>query len=1163
MGVVYRAEHVGTLKAVALKTVRAASLGQLAGIRREIRALARIDHPGVIRILDEGVSDGLPWYAMELLEGHTLREHESTPTGDGPIHHRTVTGDTGKDRPTDRRPRFRTRLSSEELTVLLTLFRRICSALAFVHGEGLAHCDLKPENVFLAGGSRPVLVDFGLISRFGGHLSRDVLDVEPFMGTAEYMAPEQWERRPIDGRADLYALGCIMFEMLTGAPPWVGTRVELSKRHLLRDPPLPSSRTAGIPREIDELLLRLLAKRPRDRIGHAEEVGRVLGGLGAAPPDDGTEARPYLFRPALAGRDETVATIVEILASEKECAPVVLLSGESGAGKTRVAIETARMAKRGGLRVVTGECTPLAEPHPLQNLLHLIADRARTGASADLLRNHVALLAHLEPTLRALVAERTAEARSVDPDAQRERVLEALLQSLEILVEGGHLTYLVLDDLQWADALTLGLVARIPDRGPSLASLSVLATYRSEEITPALEALIQAPVVETVALDRLSESAVERMVSDMLGYEAPGALASFVTHQSEGNPFFVGEYLRAALGEGVLMRTEIGGWQLEGEIDSLGLPRTLRDLVGHRIDRLGEGAKKLLYAMAVVGRESAVELSAAVAGLAAEQIPDAIEELLFRQIVEETASSTVRLSHDKLREVAYERLSPAQRRSLHEVAADALQASGAAPAVLAHHYEQGGRPLEAIENLEAAARTALSSGSHERASGFLERALELSDGLDFGNVRRSRWYRMLAQSRLAGGDLAGAAHAAHSALDVLRLQRPTTRAEWTVTLIGQLARQIFHRLVPSSWIVEHGRDELLIEATLASGTLSRVAFFENDPLQIVANAFWAVNLAERAGRFVQAARNYSGLGWIFGLARLHSVADAYFARARETAAETADHSGLVFALTSEAIYRIGRCQWERAQEALTLARTACEETNDKSDLELVETLFGHPAYFLGDVTEAVARHEAVLASAERRGHKQHQAWSYYCIARCLIFTGETEKAADLLEKAANLLADQTDELSEIATYGLLATAATRLGDTDRSLRAAGRVEELLAKAPPTVFLSLHGYEGVIEARLAARDAPGARASLRRLQRFASAFPVGRAAAAFWTGRLSEWAGRKRAAERAYARAAESGLPCWAGPAFEALARLAPEGSVSRSRHLDSARNVGGSNGTVG
>ena len=195
MGVVYRAVHTTSGERVALKTVAVGSEHELASIRREIHTLRRLRHPGVVRIVAEGVCDGVPWYAMDLLEGETLRTRLER------LSARDLGGPPGP----------------------LDLLLRTAEVLAFVHSEGVVHGDLKPENIFLRPGDRPVLVDFGLAWRVPGPLGREVLeDLSRVTGTPAYMAPEQIRGEPIDARADLYALGCILFELLAGRPPFIG-----------------------------------------------------------------------------------------------------------------------------------------------------------------------------------------------------------------------------------------------------------------------------------------------------------------------------------------------------------------------------------------------------------------------------------------------------------------------------------------------------------------------------------------------------------------------------------------------------------------------------------------------------------------------------------------------------------------------------------------------------------------------------------------------------------------------------------------------------------------------------------------------------------------------------------------------------------------------------
>ncbi len=213
MGVVYRATHIESGELVALKTVHTSNERMLASIRREIHALSRLQHPGVVRIVGEGVHDALPWYAMELLEGLTLLRFArsrwsaalataATLAGDQSGHNITGVDMSGEIESDARAEVLKARLPPDamrgqpaaagHLPEVLSLVRRLCAPLAFLHGEGIVHRDLKPENVFIRQGDVPVLVDFGLVATFEGHAGRDSLELAgATMGTPAYMAPEQ------------------------------------------------------------------------------------------------------------------------------------------------------------------------------------------------------------------------------------------------------------------------------------------------------------------------------------------------------------------------------------------------------------------------------------------------------------------------------------------------------------------------------------------------------------------------------------------------------------------------------------------------------------------------------------------------------------------------------------------------------------------------------------------------------------------------------------------------------------------------------------------------------------------------------------------------------------------------------------------------------------
>ncbi|MGZ3460052.1 MAG: serine/threonine-protein kinase, partial [Archangium sp.] len=595
MGVVYRARHSETGEQVALKTVRVPEAAMLRGIRREIHALRRIQHPGVVRVLAEGVQDGLPWYAMELIEGLTLRRYldelwkrdarSSTEVITQVVSAPEPSGATGPGasaHPFGPPPEEQRRAAAmERLDEVLTLTRRLCSSLAFLHGEGLVHRDLKPENVVIRPDGTPVLVDFGLASVVGGGLGREALELSGSMeGSFVYMAPEQIKGGLVDARADLYSLGCILYELVVGQPPFPGSGWDVLRRHL-RDTPFALSQwVRGVPPDLDALLPRMLAKVPRERIGYAADVGAVLAGLGAEdlPRAPSSAPRPYLYRPGFVGRHQLLADLEARLEQAREGqGGCLLIGGESGAGKTRVVMECAMSAGHHAFHVVTGGCLPLSgggsgeprhgEPlHAFKPLLQAIADECRQAGLEEterLLGERGRVLALYEPALADLPGQDAwPEPPRLPPQAARERVMRCLAETLAAFCAKDPVL-LVVDDLQWADELSLGVLDFLQGSFLRESNVLVVGTYRTEELDAPLRLLLAAPGVTHRELGQLDEPMVARMVEDMLALPSPpGSFVRFLTTRSAGNPFFVAEYLRTAIDERLLFRDVFGQWQV-------------------------------------------------------------------------------------------------------------------------------------------------------------------------------------------------------------------------------------------------------------------------------------------------------------------------------------------------------------------------------------------------------------------------------------------------------------------------------------------------------------------------------------------------------------------------------------------------------------------------
>jgi eukaryotic-like serine/threonine-protein kinase len=379
MGVVYRARHAASERAVALKTVQVPATRWLESIRREIQALTRIRHPGVVRIVDHGVHRGRPWYAMDLLEGESLAHFGERIWS--PYR-----------RPSTPRVPPIARAAAGELATVLQIMRRICASLAFLHGEGLVNCDLKPENVLLVQG-QPVIIDFGLTAHHPGGSGREALETQRAMsGTLPYMSPEQIRGEFLDARSDLYAVGCMLYELVVGHVPFGGAPLSVKTSHLSAAPVPPSELVSDVPPELERVILKLLEKDLDRRFGYADEVAALLAAMSNDVPRlrEFPPPRSYLYRPRFVGRDALVSQLAALRDRAVEgCGALVLLAGESGVGKTRVAMEVTRVLPSSRMHIVTGEASSLSTEsagavgssplHALRPLLQAVADAARRG----------------------------------------------------------------------------------------------------------------------------------------------------------------------------------------------------------------------------------------------------------------------------------------------------------------------------------------------------------------------------------------------------------------------------------------------------------------------------------------------------------------------------------------------------------------------------------------------------------------------------------------------------------------------------------------------------------------------------------------------------------------------------------------------------------------
>lgn len=306
MGEVWRARQTSLGREVAVKILSrdlASDPTFVARFEKEAAALAALSHPNIVQIIDRGVGDGVYFFAMELVEGISLREQ----MGGG-------------------------RLSPSEA---LRIVAQVCRAIDYAHDRGVVHRDLKPENILLDPAGNVKVADFGLagVAAAGGRL--DVTRSATAMGTLHYMAPEQRrDARSVDGRADVYSLGVVLYELLTGEVPLGRFK-------------LPSERVAGLDRRLDAIVARALEPDPAGRYARASLVSRDLEALIATEPAMPAEGAIVPHPAALAERlEESAARRPRRVRRRKMALGLVLVGAIAGAVATAAFFGGGRFPRR-------------------------------------------------------------------------------------------------------------------------------------------------------------------------------------------------------------------------------------------------------------------------------------------------------------------------------------------------------------------------------------------------------------------------------------------------------------------------------------------------------------------------------------------------------------------------------------------------------------------------------------------------------------------------------------------------------------------------------------------------------------------------------------------------------------------------------------------------
>jgi hypothetical protein len=775
MGSVHAALHLPTGRQVALKTTTAKTPAALECFRREIEALATLKHPGIVPIYDHGVLDDAPWYAMELIEGPTLRSYLQRGSASHATMARVRTHDAqgpatlGRSEETIVPSRVILRpLSRDDL---LEVCARLFEALAAVHAQNIVHGDVKPENIFVLPGPRAILVDFGVSQRVS--ISREALQSVPRgIGSPAYMAPEQLEGHAIDARADLYAMGCVLYECMTGVSPFLRATEAATKMAQLRGTVKPPSACAAdVPVALDRLVMRLLSKAPEDRPNYAKDALATLDslrGAGGRILDSQRSFAAPLHSARFFGREGELRRLRERLAelpggkSYKLC-----VRGEVGVGKTRLLSEVIDLAQRLGMTVACASCKDREQA----------ATEAPLGPLKSLWQT---LIAHDFPDSRYRDAlQRVLEPLRAGPEppaGSRGTQVAAPHRALIGTLADGLLEYcrsrpalLIVDDADCAEELTLAFVGEVAQRRLTSERLLLICTETLGNTRPAFAAHC-----DQLVLPRLTLSEVELIVRSRLAVEyASPKLIEHVYERSEGNPFLVAQHLHALLEAGILVNDRHRGWHLDPtrSLDFAGDAQT--DLFRFRLRGLTPEELELSQVASVLGRVLDLTALSQVAEVTESRTLELVTRLCQRHVLEEAGSPGVyRFVHARFQSLLYQDLDRERTALLHRRAAAALaDEARETPAVaetLAMHLRESGQHAAASSFFEKAAAYNRQSGRDRQALALYSSAAQevaLSDGDDAERARaRFRITEQLGDTALRLRDFAAASSAYLEAL---------------------------------------------------------------------------------------------------------------------------------------------------------------------------------------------------------------------------------------------------------------------------------------------------------------------------------------------------------------------------------------------------------------
>lgn len=697
MGRVYRAHDREMQREVALKTLHHLDSDEVLQLKTEFRSLADVTHPNLAQLYELFVDGDNCFFSMELVQGTQPEDYVL-----GSAQDRTSAW------------------SGRALSRLARVTEQLCHGLEHLHSCGRLHRDLKPSNVLVRSDGRVSILDFGLVTSYGKSNTAQ-FGTPMFAGTLPYMAPEQAWGLELTPAVDCYALGVLLYELIGGRLPFVGSPTEcLTAKQALRVEPL-SSLVPDLPHQVLAIVMRLLDPDPKTRA----TLSHVLQ---AFELQTDSLRMSQMTREHFVGRERELAELSEAFASETDDGAVlVTVSGDSGFGKSELLRRFTDSLEQSGALVLRSRChTHESVPYKAFDALFDAVSRHLDQLDADDL-NHlrparVRALTRLFPVLRRVEGFETQQLLETQGEPREQR-RQGFAAAAELFWRLGRYQRVVLwiDDVQWGDDDSFLLLREL--LAPRAASgCWVLLSHRSGSPSRFVGA-VQAEARRLpahrhfqVAVGALSEVDARGLLA-LLAPAASDQVISNLVSEGAGSPFFLSELARQAV---------------SSDHDASEETRpSLASVLAGRIAKLSPTERELLSVVSVAGGpvQRSVALQACALGEAGRPEVHRLEAHSLLRFGEFEDLPAVETYHDRIREVALGQLSDEKLRHCHRRLADAMELQPAAdPEALVRHWLGAGEPQRATGYVILAAERAESALAFQRAAELYATALALGAG---------------------------------------------------------------------------------------------------------------------------------------------------------------------------------------------------------------------------------------------------------------------------------------------------------------------------------------------------------------------------------------------------------------------------------------------------